>query len=111
MTLTVLLIPLRSCLNFNKEYLLPGLPWWVQRLRLLTASAGGPGSISAQGTRSHELYLRILHAVTKTWDSQISTFLKKKNIHYLCNHKQYIFLIKAHTHQSIPGLSGSSRLV
>ena len=66
MTLIFLLIPLRSCLDFNKEYLLPGLPWWVQWLRLLTTSAGGPGLISAQGTRSHVLYLRILHAVTKT---------------------------------------------
>ena len=51
----------------------------VQRLRLCTPNAGGPGSIPGQGTRSHRLQLRvcmlqlkITHAATKTWHSQIN---------------------------------------
>ncbi|TEA32094.1 hypothetical protein DBR06_SOUSAS6610005, partial [Sousa chinensis] len=50
----------------------------VQWLRLHAPNAGGPGSISGQGTRSHVLQLKILHAAmkilraaTKTWRSQI----------------------------------------
>ena len=45
----------------------------VQRLRCHIPNAGGPGSISGQGTRSHMLQLRfctvqlkILHATVKT---------------------------------------------
>ena len=30
-----------------------GLPWWIQWLRLYTLSAGGPGSIPGQESRSH----------------------------------------------------------
>ncbi|TEA38804.1 hypothetical protein DBR06_SOUSAS610174, partial [Sousa chinensis] len=41
----------------------------VQWLRLHAPSAGGPASIPGQGTRSHMLQLKILHATTKTWHS------------------------------------------
>ena len=34
----------------------------VQWLRLCASNAGGPGSVSGQGTRSHMLQLKILHA-------------------------------------------------
>ncbi|TEA33715.1 hypothetical protein DBR06_SOUSAS12810068, partial [Sousa chinensis] len=37
----------------------------VQWLRLLAPNAGGPGSIRGQGTRSHMLQLKILHAARK----------------------------------------------
>ena len=47
--------------------------------------AGGPGSIPAWGTRSHlpqlkmcMLKRKILHATAKTWCSQISKYLKKR---------------------------------
>ena len=50
----------------------------VQWLRFRTANAGGLGLIPGQGTRSHMVQLRIcmlqlkiLHAATKTWCSQI----------------------------------------
>ena len=54
------------------------VPW----LKLCSPSAGGPGSIPGQGTRSYMLQLEIPHAATQTWCSQIN-LLKKK-----------IFLIK-----------------
>ena len=44
----------------------------VQGLRLHTPNAGGPGSISAQGTRFYLLQLKILHAATKTQCSQVN---------------------------------------
>ena len=47
----------------------------VQWLRLLAPSAGGPGSIPGQGTRSHMPQLKIPHAATKTQHNQ---YLKKK---------------------------------
>ena len=37
----------------------------VQWLRLCPPSAGAPGSIRGQGTRSHTLQLKISHATTK----------------------------------------------
>ena len=37
----------------------------VQWLRLCAPNAGDPGSIPGQGTRSHMLRLRNLHAATK----------------------------------------------
>ena len=53
----------------------------VQRLRLRTPNAGGPGSIPGQGTRSHMLQLKIPHttrkilrATTKTRRIQINKF-------------------------------------
>ena len=46
----------------------------VQWLRLLTLSAGGPGSIPAQGTRSHVPPLKILHAATRAQCSQINKY-------------------------------------
>ena len=51
----------------------------VQWLRFLIPSAGNPGSIHSQGTRSHKLQLKIAHATTKTWYSQINKFFLKKN--------------------------------
>ena len=43
----------------------------VQGLTLHAPNAGAPGSIPGQGTRSHMLQLKILHAATKTQCSQI----------------------------------------
>ena len=37
----------------------------VQWLRLQPPNAGGPGSISGQGTRSHMLQPKMLHAATE----------------------------------------------
>ena len=50
----------------------------VQWLRLCTLNAGGTGSIPGQGTRSHMLQLKILHASTKTQCSQINKLTLKK---------------------------------
>jgi len=50
----------------------------AQWLRLCASSAGGMGLIPGQGTRSHLLQLKILHAATKAWCSQINSFKKKK---------------------------------
>ena len=45
----------------------------VQWLRLLTSSAGGPGSIPGGGTRSYMQQLKdTAHATTKTQHSQIN---------------------------------------
>ena len=44
----------------------------VQWLRLCALNAGGLGLIPGQGTRSHMLQLKILHAATKTQHSQIN---------------------------------------
>ena len=43
----------------------------VQWLRLHAPNAGDPGSIPGQGTRSPMPQLKILHAATMTWRSQI----------------------------------------
>ena len=50
----------------------PGTSLVVQWLRLHASNAGGPGLIPGQGTRSHMLQLKIPHAATKTWHSQIN---------------------------------------
>ena len=50
----------------------------VQWLRVHAPNAEGPGVIAGQGTRSHMLQLKILHAAAKTWCSQIN-FKKKKS--------------------------------
>ena len=52
-----------------------GTPLVIQGLRLLIPNAGGSGWICDQGTKSHILQprLKILHAVTKVWHSQINT--------------------------------------
>ena len=50
----------------------------VQWLRLLTPSAGDPGSIPAQETRSHVPQLKILHAATKAQCSQINKYFLGK---------------------------------
>ena len=44
----------------------------IQWLGLHAPSAGNPGSILGQGTRSHMLQLKISHATTKAQNSQIS---------------------------------------
>ena len=49
--------------------------WW---LRFRAPSAGSPGSIPGQGTRSRMPQLRLPHAETKTWHSQLNKRLKKK---------------------------------
>ena len=65
-----------------------GLPWWSRWLRLHAVNARSPGLIPGQGTtnRSHMpqlrvrmLQLKILHAATKTWYSQINKYLKREN--------------------------------
>ena len=38
--------------------------------KMCTSSAGGPGSISGQGTRPHVLQLKIPHAAMKTEDPE-----------------------------------------
>ena len=48
----------------------------VQWLRLHAPSAGGPGSIPGQGTRSRVPQLNIPHAKTKTRHSQINKQIK-----------------------------------
>ena len=50
----------------------------VQWLRLCTSTAGGPGSSPGQGTGDHAMQLSLLkikisHATTKTWCSQIKS--------------------------------------
>ena len=47
----------------------------VQWLGLCAPNAGGPGSIPGRGTRSHMLQLKILHAATKTWHSQVNKYI------------------------------------
>ena len=54
----------------------------VQWLRLCAPNAGGPGSIPGQGNRSsmlqlrvHTLQLKILHATTNTWHTNIYTYV------------------------------------
>ena len=51
----------------------------VQWLRLRVQNAGGLGSIAHQGTRSHMPQLKIPHAVTKAWHSQINKYIFLKN--------------------------------
>ena len=43
----------------------------VQRLKLHVPNARGLGLVPSQGTRSHVLQLKMLHATIKTWKSQI----------------------------------------
>ena len=50
----------------------------VQWLRLQALNAGGPGSSPGQGIRSHMLQLKILHAASKTWLSQINKYFLNK---------------------------------
>ena len=57
-----------------------GFPWLYSGW-LRTPSSGGPGLIPGQGTRSHMLQLKIPHAATKTWCSQIKKWRKRG----LCN--------------------------
>ena len=48
----------------------PGGPW----LRFCAPNAGSIASIPGQGTRSHVPQLKILHARTNTWYSQINKY-------------------------------------
>ena len=68
-------------LSIRLETWLSGISLVIQWLRLCTPNAGGPGLIPGQGTRSHMLQLRvhmlrlkILHAATKNWYSQINIY-------------------------------------
>ena len=73
---------MKSCKTFEVTKILnewTGTSLVVQWLRLCALNAGGPGSIPGQGTRSCMSQLRprmpqlkILHAATKTWCSQIN---------------------------------------
>ena len=49
----------------------------VQWLRFQAPHAGGLGSIPGKGTRSHNPQLKILHAATKTQNSQINQLIRK----------------------------------
>ena len=51
-----------------------GLPWWCSDQGGPGPNAGGPGSIPGQGTRSHMLQLKSLHAATKTQHRQINKY-------------------------------------
>ena len=42
--------------------------------KMCTSSAGGPGSISGQGTRPHVLQLKIPHAAMKTEDPEYCNY-------------------------------------
>ena len=55
----------------------PGTSLVVQWLRLHTPNAGGQGSIPGQGTRSHMSQLKILHAATNIWWSQMNKQIRK----------------------------------
>ena len=64
----------------------------IQSLRFHPPTAGSPGSIPGQGTRSHMLQLRvhklewdILSATFKTQHSQINKYLKNKNKQCACS--------------------------
>ena len=72
----------KKCWRLKKQK--TGTSLAVQWLRLCTPNAGGPGSISGQGTRSCMPQLRSPHAATKssrastkTWCSQVIYFLNK----------------------------------
>ena len=74
----------------SRRYVILGISLVVQWLRLSSPTAGGPGLIPGQGTRSHLLQLRvhilqleILHATAKTWCSHINKFFKKENMEFL----------------------------
>ena len=54
----------------------------VQWLRLQAPNVGGPGLIPGQGTRSHTLQLKILHAVTKIQHSQTNKYFLKRAAHH-----------------------------
>ena len=49
----------------------------IQWLRFWAPNAVGLSSILGQGTRSHILQLKILHATTKTWCTQINEWINK----------------------------------
>ena len=73
----------------SRRYVILGISLVVQWLRLSSPTAGGPGLIPGQGTRSHLLQLRvhilqleILHATAKTWCSHINKFFKKENMEF-----------------------------
>ena len=67
--------------SFVKKWTILRTSLAVQWLRLHTPSSGGPGLIPGQGTRSHMLQLKIPHAASKTWCSQIKKWRKRG----LCN--------------------------
>ena len=53
-----------------------------QWLGLCAPNTGVSGLIPDQGTRSHMLQLKLLHATTKTQDSQINIKKRKKETTY-----------------------------
>ena len=57
----------------------------VQGLRPWAPNAGGPGSISDQGTRSHVLQLKILSASAKTQCNQINIGFFFKEVFAYCD--------------------------
>ena len=64
----------------KKEYI--GTFLLVYCLGLHALKAGDLGSIPGQGTRSHMMQLKIPHAATKSWHSQINKhFLIKEWIY------------------------------
>ena len=68
------LLPLPFCSprQINHLNIYVRTPLVAQWLRLRALNAGGLGSIPGQGTRSHMLQLKILHAATKTQHSQMN---------------------------------------
>ena len=61
--------------KYIKKWSKLGLPWWSRLV--CVPSAGGPGLISGEGTRSHKPQLKIPHATTKTWCNCINKQINK----------------------------------
>ena len=59
-----------------------------QWLILQDPSAGGPGSIPIWGTRSRMPQLKTLHAISKTWCSQINKYFNKQRVRTLSHRQQ-----------------------
>ena len=71
---------LSKSVNLKKKKKRLGTSLVVQWLRLHAASAEDPSLIAGQGTRSHMLKPKILHAATKNRQSQINKYFKKLNV-------------------------------
>ena len=65
--------------NFCLKLPTPGTCLVVRWLGFHTPNAGGAGLIPNQGPRSHVWQLKILHAATVTWHSQINKQMLKKD--------------------------------
>ena len=83
-----------------------GLPWWSSGWDSTFRNAGGLGSITGQGTRSHAPQLKIPHATTETQRSQINKYKKKKKLKYPVNQQIPFLSIYPWSHVWQAGMSG-----